>query len=132
MAVTRARFETHGPFRVVARGADSELVQLVARDLSCEQVALAPNAVVRLRRVTGFSSALADRFAHSHMMARHQSSHAAPIDLAQRSRLFRETVRQRGYGPLRALLLLILVATGILAFRLGGWTGRLAGSAEPE
>lgn len=95
MAVARHRLETHGPFVEVARGADSKFVQRVAREVSCEEVALTPNAVVRQQSIRDLPSCFRDRFDHSHALQRHQSSHAAPIALGDRIRLFRETVRER-------------------------------------
>lgn len=124
MAITRECFEAKGPFHIVARGADSKLVQLVARELSCEHVALAPDAIVRHRDIRGFPSGMVDRFTHGKALQQHGSSHAAPIDLVDRARLFRETLRRGGYGPLRAALLLSLAGAGILVFRLGSWVGK--------
>lgn len=126
MAVARRRFATHGPFAEVIRGADSKLVQAVARDLSCSEIGLAQNAVVRQQSIRGLPSCYRDRFRHAFALATHQSGHAAPISLERRVRLFRDTLDQRRYGPVMGAMLLALLGGGILAFRLGGLAGRIA------
>ena len=123
MAVARRRFASHGPFAEVMRGADSKLVQLVAREVERGEVALTPDAVVRQRSIRGLPSCLRDRFDHAVALQTHRSAHAAPISFAQRVRLFRDTLDRRGHGPLGAATLVVALAAGILAFRLGGWVG---------
>jgi hypothetical protein len=108
------------------RGADSKLVQRVAREIACGEVALTQNAVIRQVVVRGLPSCYRDRFRHAHALRTHRSGHAAPIALDQRIRLFRETLAERGYGPLRAAGLFVLLGAGILTFRLGGWTAAAA------
>jgi hypothetical protein len=125
MAILRRRFESHGPFAEVMRGADSKLVQHVARELSCDEIAHAPRAVVRQDAVRGLPSCYRDRFIHARALRVHKSSHAAPIPLGQRVQLLRDTVAQRGYGPAAAAVLLVLLGAGIAAFRLGGASARL-------
>jgi hypothetical protein len=122
MAIARRRFESHGPFVEVMRGADSKLVQRVARELSCSEVALTPNAIVRQQSVRGLPSCYRDRFNHARALRIHRSSHAAPIALEQRVRLFHETLERRRYGPGTAAALFVLLGAGIFAFRLGGWS----------
>lgn len=129
MAVTRERFLSHGPFVEVMRGADSKLVQLVARDVSPSEVAHAPDAIVRQLSVHGFPSCLRDRFTHARALRIYSSAHAAPIELSDRVRLLRRTVRERDYGPLRSAFLLGALAAGVMAFRLGGASARFAASA---
>ena len=124
MAILRRRFESHGPFAEVMRGADSKLVQHVARELSCDEIAHAPRAVVRQEAVRGLPSCYRDRFIHARALRVHKSSHAAPIPLGQRVQLFRDTVAQRGYGPAAGVALLVLLGAGIAAFRLGGASAR--------
>lgn len=126
MAVARRRFVTHGPFAEVARGADSKLVQKVAREISCDEVALTPGAIVRQQSLRGLPSFLRERFSHSCALETHRSAHAAPISLPERSAIFRETIRRYGFGPLRSTTLLALLATGIFTFRAGSWYGKLA------
>jgi hypothetical protein len=123
MAVARRRFATHGPFAEVSRGADSKLVQKVAREVGCGEIALTPTAIVRQQSIRGLPSFLRDRFGHSYALETHQSAHAAPITLGDRVALFRETVRRRHYGQLQAATLLMVLGAGILAFRAGGWSG---------
>jgi len=130
MAVARRRFETHGPFAEVMRGADSKLVQKVAREISCGEIALTPEAVVRQQSVRGIPSCFRDRFIHGRALQVHQSSHSAPISLERRLSLFRGTLDQRGYGPMKAAGLVGLLAAGILAFRIGGWAGSAARRRE--
>lgn len=124
MAVVRSRFASHGPFAEVMRGADSKLVQLVARELSCAEICHAPRAVIRQAAVRGLPSCYRDRFRHAQALRVHRSSHAAPIPLDERIRLFRETLRERRYGPVSAVALLAFLAAGIAAFRLGGASAR--------
>lgn len=126
MAVARRRFATHGPFVEVARGADSKLVQKVAREISCDEVVLTTGAIVRQRSIRGVPSFLRDRFSHSCALETHQSAHAAPIALADRTAIFREAVRRHGFGPTRSAALLALLATGIITFRAGARYGKLA------
>ena len=126
MALARRRFETHGPFVEVARGADSKLVQRVAREVSCREIGLTPDAVVRQQSIRGLPSFFGDRFAHSYLLQRHQSSHAAPIALGDRIRIVRATIRQHTYGPLDVGMLLTLLGAGILVFRVGGWMGAIS------
>ena len=121
MAVLTRRFETHGPFVEVPRGSDSKLVQTVAREVSCDEVGLTQNAVVKQQSIRGLASCFQDRFGHSHALTTHQSAHAAPIALGDRIALFRNTVRRQRYGAIDAATLLALLATGIFVFRLGGW-----------
>ena len=124
MAVKRSRFESHGPFAEVMRGADSKLVQLVAREVSCDEICHAPLAVIRQEVVRGLPSCYRDRFRHAQALRLHRSSHAAPIPLDERIRLFQDTRRRRGYGPIAAAALLAFLAGGIAAFRLGGASAR--------
>lgn len=126
MAVVRSRFETHGPFVEVMRGADSKLVQRVAREVSCAEVTLARRAVVRQQSLRGLPSCYRDRFRHAKALRIHRSAHAAPIDFGQRVRIFRETVQGRRHGHLTSGVLIVLLAAGILAFRAGGWAGAVA------
>jgi hypothetical protein len=124
MAVKRSRFESHGPFVEVMRGADSKLVQKVARDVGCSEIRHAPLAVVRQVAVRGLPSCYRDRFRHGQALRVFQSAHAAPIALDDRMRLFRDTLRHRGYGVISATALLAFLAAGIAAFRLGGASAR--------
>ena len=128
MAIARHRFESHGPFAEVMRGADSKLVQRVARELSCNEIALTQAAIVRQRNVRGLPSCYRDRFRHARALRIHRSAHAAPIALDQRVRLFRETLARHGYGLPTAATLFMLLGAGILAFRIGGWSAALARS----
>ncbi|MEQ1912576.1 MAG: glycosyltransferase family A protein [Vicinamibacterales bacterium] len=132
MAITRRRFASHGPFVEVPRGADSTFVQRVARELSCEEIALTPPAIVRLQGIHGLPSFLRDRFNHAHLLQKHQSGHAAPVMLADRVGLFREAVRRHHYGPLQAATLLTVLGAGILTFRAGGWSGVVARRTRGE
>jgi glycosyltransferase involved in cell wall biosynthesis len=129
MAVARARFLSHGPFVEVMRGADSKLVQLVARDVSPREVAHAPDAIVRQLSVHGLPSCLRDRFVHARTLRIYRSAHAAPIQLNDRIRILRRTMRERDYGLLRSAALLGALVTGIMAFRLGGASARFAATA---
>jgi glycosyltransferase involved in cell wall biosynthesis len=124
MAVTRERFLSHGPFAEVMRGADSKLVQLVARDISPHEVAHAPDAIVRQLSVHGLPSCLRDRFIHARALRIYRSAHAAPIELRDRIRILRRTVRERDYGVLRSAFLVGSLAAGIMAFRFGGASAR--------
>jgi hypothetical protein len=126
MAITRHRFATHGPFVEVARGADSKLVQKIARELSCDEITLTPTAIVRQQTVRGLPSFLRERFGHAHALEVHQSAHAAPIMLADRTEIFRDTVRRNRFGPLQAATLAALLAAGIVTFRAGGCWGTVA------
>jgi Glycosyl transferase family 2 len=130
MAVARRRFETHGPFVEVMRGADSKLVQRVARELSCSEVVLTQGAIVRQQSVRGLPSCYRDRFRHAFALRTHRSGHAAPIPLEQRVLLFRETLAERRYGPVGAAALFLFLGAGILTFRLGGWAAAAADSAK--
>ena len=129
MAVTRERFLSHGPFVEVMRGADSKLVQLVARDISPHEVAHAPDAIVRQLSVRGLPSCLRDRFIHARTLRIYRSAHAAPIQLSDRIEILRRTMRERHYGVLRSTFLLGSLAAGIIAFRLGGASARFGASA---
>jgi hypothetical protein len=129
MAVARERFSSHGPFVEVMRGADSKLVQLVAREVSPREVTHTPNAIVRQLSVHGLPSCLRDRFIHARTLRIHRSAHAAPIQLSDRVQILRRTVNERGYGPVRSAFLLGFLATGIMAFRLGGASARFGANA---
>ena len=120
MAVARRRFETHGPFKEVLRGADSTFVQCVAREVSCNEIAFTPDAIVRQASVFGLPGIFAERFRHARALRIHRSSHAAPIALEKRVALFRETLAANDYGAAEAVKLFVLLGAGILAFRLGG------------
>lgn len=124
MAVARSRFASHGPFAEVMRGADSKLVQLVAREVSCSEVRHTPLAVVRQSSIRGLPSCYRDRFIHARALRVHRSSHAAPIAAGDRIELFQRTLAERGYGPVAATALLIMLGAGIAAFRLGGASAR--------
>ena len=119
-------FDAHGPFVEVARGADSKLVQKVAREVSCDQVGFCPDAIVRHASIRGLPSCFADRFRHSHALRTHRSAHAAPIPLADRIDIFRRTLQQRRLGVLRSAMLLALLGAGNLVFRLGGLAAEAA------
>ena len=129
MAVTRARFISHGPFVEVMRGADSKLVQLIARDVSPREVAHAPDAIVRQLSVHGLPSCLRDRFIHARTLRIYRSAHAAPIQLSNRIQILRRTMRERDYGLLRSAFLLGSLASGIMAFRLGGASARFSANS---
>ena len=126
MAVTRHRFETHGPFVEVMRGADSKLVQRIAREISCSEVGLTQGAIVRQQSVRGLPSCYRDRFRHAFALRKHRSGHAAPIPLEQRIRLFRETLAERRYGVVSAAALFLFLGAGILTFRVGGLAAAIA------
>ena len=126
MAVARRRFETHGPFVEVMRGADSKLVQRVAREISCSEVALTQAAIVRQQSVRGLPSCYRDRFRHAFALRKHRSGHAAPIPVEQRVHLFRETLAERRYGSVSAAALFVFLGAGILTFRLGGLAAAIA------
>jgi len=126
MAIARSRFDSHGPFAEVLRGADSKFVQRVAREVCCDEVRLVPDAVVRQLSIRGLPSCFRDRFGHSHALQKHQSSHAEPISLTDRRRILRETVKQNGYGPLSTSVLVALLAAGVFVFRLGSVVGRFS------
>ena len=126
MAIARHRFASHGPFAEVIRGADSKLVQLVARELSPQEIGHTPGAIVRQQSIRGLPSCFRDRFKHARALRIHRSSHAAPIRLADRVEIFRRTARQRGYGAITSIALLGFLAGGIVAFRLGGASARFA------
>jgi glycosyltransferase involved in cell wall biosynthesis len=124
MAIARHRFVSHGPFAEVIRGADSKLVQHVAREVSTSEIGHTPGAVVRQQAVRGLPSCLRDRFSHARALRIHRSGHAAPIDLEVRVRIYRTTVARRGYGPVASVALLGFLAAGIAAYRLGGASAR--------
>jgi hypothetical protein len=126
MAVSRRRFETHGPFVEVARGADSKFVQKVAREISCDEVAHVSDAIVRQQSIEDLQSCFRDRFGHGHALQTHQSAHAAPVALRDRVALFRETRKRKGYGPLDTLRLFFVLALGVWVFRVGEYAGALS------
>jgi hypothetical protein len=126
MAVMRARFESHGPFAEVMRGADSKLVQKVARELSCGEVVLAADAVVRQKSVRSLPAFLRDRFSHARALRIYRSAHAMPVSAEQRRELFRATRVHKRYGPVRTAALALLLTAGVLTFRLGGVSGALS------
>ncbi len=126
MAVSRVRFETHGPFAEVLRGADSKLVQKVAREVSCDEVAHVSSAVVRQQSIRDLPTCFRDRYGHGHALQTHQSAHAAPIALRDRVALFRETVKRSGYSPFDALRLFLVLSVGVWVFRAGEWAGSLS------
>jgi hypothetical protein len=55
----------------------------------------------------------------------HRSSHAAPIALADRVKIFRRAVAERRYGAVTSGVLLVMLGTGIVAFRAGGLSARV-------
>ena len=124
MAIARHRFVSHGPFAEVIRGADSKLVQHVAREVSPREIGHSPTAIVRQQSVRGLPSCFRDRFVHAQALRLHRSAHAAPIRLTDRVRIFREAVARRGYGTMTAAVLLALLGAGIVTFRLGGASAR--------
>ena len=124
MAIARHRFVSHGPFAEVVRGADSKLVQHVAREVSPREIGHSPTAIVRHQSVRGLPSCFRDRFIHAQALRLHCSAHAAPIRLTDRVRIFREAVARRGYGAMTAAVLLVLLGAGIVTFRLGGASAR--------
>jgi glycosyltransferase involved in cell wall biosynthesis len=126
MAIARRRFDSHGPFVEVLRGADSKFVQRIAREVSCDEIQLVPDAVVRQLSIRGLPSCFRDRFDHGLALEKHQSAHAKPISLADRRRILRETANQNGYGPLSTTTLVALLAAGIFVFRLGSVVGRFS------
>ena len=125
MAIARHRFLSHGPFAEVIRGGDSKLVQRVAREVAVEEIDYAPAAVVRQVAVRGLAGLFRDRFIHARALRVHRSAHAAPIGLGDRVGIFRRTLSERGFGPVRGATLLVLLAAGIVAFRMGGASARL-------
>ena len=124
MAVSRGCFVTHGPFLEVQRGADSSFIQQVASKEGCDEIAFSTESVVRQLSIRGIVGCLKDRFQHGYALQKHRSSHAAPIPLDKRRRIFRETVERRSYGPLSAFALAVLLVIGIVVFRIGGSTGK--------
>jgi hypothetical protein len=126
MAITRHRFMSHGPFAEVLRGADSKLVQHVAREVSIREIGHTPAAIVRQENVRGLPSCLGDRFRHARALRIHRSGHAAPIQFEDRVRILRTTIERRGYGPATSVALLGFLAAGIVTYRLGGASARFA------
>jgi len=125
LAVRRDRFLSHGPFEEVLRGADSSLVQRIARELSCAEITYCPTAIVRHADLRGVRTCLQQRFRFSWTMATLRSSHSAPLALDERLRIFRETIKQERYGALRAAALAIMLVLGVLAFKAGSWRARV-------
>jgi hypothetical protein len=125
MAIARHRFLSHGPFAEVMRGADSKLVQLVGREVSVAEIGHTPSAIVRQEAVRGWPSLLGDRFRHARALAVHRSSHAAPIALDDRVKIFRRMAAESRHGVVTSGVLLVMLAAGIVAFRAGGLSARL-------
>lgn len=126
MAITRRSYQTHGPFAEVMRGADSALVQKVAREVSCEEIGHAPRAIVRMAAIRGLPSCFRDRFDHARALRIHLSSHSAPIPFSRRVRLFMETVESRRHGLITRGIMLAILGAGVLTFRAGGVAGEFA------
>ncbi len=126
MAVTRRCYEAHGPFAEVMRGADSTLVQKLAREVSCEEIGHAPRAIVRIAGICGLPGLFRERFNHARTLRIYNSSHSAPMPFNRRVRLFRETVDARGNGVITRGFMLVLLTAGVLTFRAGGLAGSVA------
>lgn len=119
LALTRSRFDSHGPFDEVVRGGDTLLVQRVAREIGCAEITYCPGAVVVQQRIDGLPASLGQRFQDSYFMSILKSSHSAPVDMTDKWRIVRETARRHGYGPFRSILLIYAVAAGLAAWKLG-------------
>lgn len=122
LAIRRKRFDSHGPFEEVLRGGDSLFVQKVAREISCDEVSFCPSAVVKHLAIDGMGSGLRHRFHNSRIMCSLRSSHSAPVRFSDRIRLFYETTRKEQYGPVRSIVLLILLTLGVLVWKTGQWS----------
>lgn len=119
LALSRSRFDSHGPFDEVVRGGDTLLVQRVARETGCAEITYCPGAVVVQQGINGFPASLRQRFQDSYFMTILKSSHSAPVGMTDKWRVVRETARRHRYGPLRSILLIYAVATGLAAWKLG-------------
>jgi len=131
-AIRRIQFESQGPFEQVLRGADSLLVQKIAREHSCNEVTYCPEAVVKHLRVHGMPSCLKQRFLDSYMMSSLKSSHSAPVSGGERYNLFWKTVRTHRYGAIRTILLFLLLVSGWIVWKAGQWAALLHPATKPR
>jgi glycosyltransferase involved in cell wall biosynthesis len=126
MAVRRAALETVGPFCEVARGGDVILIQSAIEAYNVKAVRYAPQALVLHLEITGPWVWIRKRFIYGRASRKYR-----PIVRRFRSmtaieglEVFRRTVGRHGYSRSKSTLLLILLALGLCAYRLGRWTAR--------
>ena len=127
--VRRRAFDYVGPFPPVLRNSDTVFVQRVVHERGCPAVAYRRDVRVRRLEIGSFSDYLSKQHTYGRDYRRYETQAAVrTLLLFERVRLFRQVVRDEGYGPLRAALLLGSLAVGAGAYELG----RLRGLARTE
>ncbi len=124
MAVRRELFDRLGGFAPVHRNADVLFVRTVVDRLSCSAARYAPEMQVLRLEVSSVGSYLHKQHVYGRDFGRYRQ-HAAvrALDASERWRVFRRTVREAGYGPLRAAGLLALLLAGATSYELGRLRG---------
>ena len=122
MVVRKALFDRLGPFAPVQRNSDVVFVRRAVDEYSCAVAVYGSDVRVRRLEIPSFRAYLGKQIIYGRDFPRYAKISAArPLDSRERLQVFRRTVRQQGYSPLQAALLLSLLVAGALAYDGARW-----------
>jgi glycosyltransferase involved in cell wall biosynthesis len=126
MAVRRTALETVGPFCEVARGGDVIFVQRAIDAYAVKAIRYARQALVRHLEITGPWVWIRKRFIYGRASQKYRPivPRFRSMTATEGLEVFRYTVRRHELSRAKRTLLLILLALGLCAYRLGRWTAR--------
>lgn len=123
MAARRSIFGKVGVFPELDRGGDTIFVRRVVDLCGCAAVRYEPNMLVRHLEIDSVKTHLRKIFIYGHSFQRNKSVvESSPVDFRQRWQIYRNTVAHEKLGPVKAFLLLVLLACGMGCW----WFGRFA------
>lgn len=123
MAARRSILNAVGPFREVARGGDVILVRRAVDAYGVGSVRYEPQAVVQHLEVTGPGVWIRKMFIYGRTTRRYRPIvPTRSMTAAERSEVFRRTVRRHGYSRPKSAVLFMLLVAGVGAHLLGRWT----------
>jgi cellulose synthase/poly-beta-1,6-N-acetylglucosamine synthase-like glycosyltransferase len=127
MAVRASLLAERGGFHEVPRGADTLLVRETAASLGCESVGYLPGIRVAHLEIRNLRDFYRKQIQYGASTARlRRLGTVRPLSQRERLRMYRETVRSRGYSAIEAIELLALLSVGVVVYSFGRLRGYLA------
>ncbi|MBW3661039.1 MAG: glycosyltransferase [Gemmatimonadetes bacterium] len=131
MAVRRGVMEAVGPFLEIDRGGDTVLVHRAVATYGRGILRYHPEIRVRHLEMTGLARYYGKSGTYGRSNERlRELVPFRPLTTRERWGVFRSTLRERGWSPLRGATLLAVLAVGMLGYegsrllaRIRGWTG---------
>ncbi|MCG8466843.1 MAG: glycosyltransferase [Gemmatimonadetes bacterium] len=132
LGARRELFTRLGPFAERRRGADTLLVQRSVRALGPDSVAYVPDAQVTHLEVATVGHWLLKMalYGRSSRRLAHQVE-TRPAGFGVRRRAFRSAIREAGFNSFESATLALLLAAGVVAWRVGRGTGVWLPGADP-